>query len=1343
MKNFYNYLKGTLAALLFCVPLLVSADATADEILANVAGKYEMSSSYSIYGSGWVSAGISTLTDREITMSVKDGNIVMTGFLDETTEWSLTPTSDGTGYTLSLPDGTSSVTDNGNTFSLPSDNAAWTATMDEETQMVTFNASTTKGNFYNGYTEYSYFSLYYETGKRDIYIFNLTLTQTSHDETTTEATLGETLSSYEDAELTKTYALYNHKFNIYATYSPDKSTANVWAATDATGVQNPDGNHACNVSVDEFDATDANMAWMLVEKDGKKYLYNVGAKKYVLGPENTGFGCFTDDANALTSIVEHDDATGCFAFETDANLSSTNYFCAAMGNTTGPIQYWNSDDVGSHWQLIENPNVEADADIVAEYTPTVSDDPSELAGKYEATFGSYTCESIDGSDYLYEPENVSLTYNVKITVNEKGEACMTGLVGTPATGYHDLETDEWVKKDSCYVGVYDATAKTITFTFPEGYDITDDYYEPWAMNKPFTLNVSKGTDGYYTLSTDDVVTYVFGGEVTYVHFNGLTMKQQPKYNIAREDMPGKWKLTYTTNDENGDEVEGGTTTFTIYEDEEGNLKATDIFGSTQELNVTYTEWDGISIDYFRDYNTGEYISGDTYSFTNISFAFGPDETMALETKIFAVNDVTGYDGAIALAGSTATKLPKIEQLVEEGANYLLYNSTYTSYAIFDPSRSTENVWTSGTIGDDSHPLEANVSEVDTLCAGHLWQLQIGENGEYYLYNIDAQKYLNTGYPCTFSSEKVALEVVELADDQFAFKTASDEDNTHFACVDPRGYVRYTENACPMAAWTSDDAGSAWKFIKVNSTELSSAYEVTAVSPETNTEDALLDEMVSGTVTFTTNAASLSDATVYYKNDDELEPVQLDAANISIEGGVVTVTLPEDVTSGQSYLSLALEVNDPAGYPINYTAEYYATASAANTFTMVSADPADDTEVDALNTITVTMSGTVGYVDESKTIVVTDNEGKQITTATIAYGENWTDAVITLVEDITEPGDYKVVVPEGTIWNDQYDESMDDLGVSMGATYNPEFVLTYTVKAESNSFDYVSFEPADKSNDLETLESITVTMDGTIGGFGEDKVIVVTDETGADTITTATINWTDPDDVACTSAVITFADEITEAGTYRVVIPEGIIFNEMFGTDEAVCNRDTVLVYTIAGEPAPERFEFLSASPADGSTVAAPFSTVTITMNGAIDEDYIGGFDSKKVIKVTDAKGNLVTTATITKPGDESITTNNAILTFAEPITEDGTYTITIPAGTLYDKLYDSYLTDFGVSEGTLYNDEIVLTYTVSTTSGINDVTIDFTNKEVYTVDGIKLNVTKTSKLQKGVYIVDGKKVIIK
>ena len=129
-------------------------------------------------------------------------------------------------------------------------------------------------------------------------------------------------------------------------------------------------------------------------------------------------------------------------------------------------------------------------------------------------------------------------------------------------------------------------------------------------------------------------------------------------------------------------------------------------------------------------------------------------------------------------------------------------------------------------------------------------------------------------------------------------------------------------------------------------------------------------------------------------------------------------------------------------------------------------------------------------------------------------------------------------------------------------------------------------------------------------------------------------------------------------------------------------------------PNPARYVFTEANPADSSTVEK-LDSIIVTFQHPT-EGLTGGFAKDVVLKVLDADANEVTTATI----DFDMATNdgfnsNALITLAEPVTANGTYTITVPEGTVFDDKYNDMFEDYGVADrGAIYNPEFTLTYTV-------------------------------------------------
>ncbi|MDD6594095.1 MAG: hypothetical protein PUF09_07585 [Bacteroidales bacterium] len=129
-------------------------------------------------------------------------------------------------------------------------------------------------------------------------------------------------------------------------------------------------------------------------------------------------------------------------------------------------------------------------------------------------------------------------------------------------------------------------------------------------------------------------------------------------------------------------------------------------------------------------------------------------------------------------------------------------------------------------------------------------------------------------------------------------------------------------------------------------------------------------------------------------------------------------------------------------------------------------------------------------------------------------------------------------------------------------------------------------------------------------------------------------------------------------------------------------------------PNPARYVFTEANPADSSTVEK-LDSIIVTFQHPT-EGLTGGFAKNVVLNVLDVDSTVVTTATI----DFDMVTNdgwnnNALITLAEPVTANGTYTITVPEATVFDDKFNEMFEDYGVADfGAIYNPEFTLTYTV-------------------------------------------------
>ena len=182
------------------------------------------------------------------------------------------------------------------------------------------------------------------------------------------------------------------------------------------------------------------------------------------------------------------------------------------------------------------------------------------------------------------------------------------------------------------------------------------------------------------------------------------------------------------------------------------------------------------------------------------------------------------------------------------------------------------------------------------------------------------------------------------------------------------------------------------------------------------------------------------------------------SNVNVDNNIVTITLPEGSTSNYTFLNFMLEAIDITGEAVTlgmaegYVVVDYTTPVAANTYECTKITP-EEGEVSSLKVFTLTFTNsaneraTVGGFDTSKEIVLKDSQGSIATTGTIDLtdGDNWAEAIVTLSEEINTDGTYTLIIPEGTVYDDQFDPYADDFGVSFGAIYYPELTFTYQVK----------------------------------------------------------------------------------------------------------------------------------------------------------------------------------------------------------------------------------------------------------------------------------------------------------
>ncbi len=803
MKHIYTLLKGMLAALLLGVPSLASA-----QTLAELAGKWTLTADEVAFGNGSEDGLPASSYDVTITVDEATSTAYLAGFPGT----DVTP-SDGvfqgtyqltgiSGYvlTVALPvDSKVTLADGAVVgYSADSYGVPWHVTQDWKTKAITIKQPSSGTDLVFSYTK--------GTTSTTLVFSGVKLTQKTETTPTYSAA---------PADLAGTYAITTGA----ATFDGDTEDITNVPATSYTGTIKVNANGEATMTgligtpmlPDYVSGTIVDSCYVgKYDAAAQTITFSVPADYFITDDEENGYMLL---APFTVKVSKNDD--GCYVL-----------------STSDAITY---EYQGENWDYATCSFAGVTMTQQKE-TPSYSPAPADLAGKYVITTGAATFAG-DTEDITTVPET---TYKATVKVNANGEATMTGLIGTPMS--QDELTGE--TSDSCYVGVYDAAASTITFSIPSGYFMTDIEYNAWMLKSPFTVSVAKGDDGKYVLTTADAVTYDFWGEnedEATCSFAGLTMTQQPSYTISKEDLLGDWELTFNTIDDDLGEIvpADSTMTFTILE-KDGALKVTNVFGSTYEYALNYSSM-GVDIPFTTDYigddmemGTQIMICGayDGLSTPAVSFDFGADNTLELASMLFCMNE----NGQFLATSGTAKKATKVDpepepdpepQALGEAITditklsndkvYAIYNpvvlgsDTYTSkgaYVVYNPSAANPTyLWSANGEKGQFNSVSVNFSLTDE---NHAW-MAIQHDGNFYLYNLGTKMFLSTyGWsdaggtsgPSKFTATPTPLTVVTRTDGNLAFTSHADDDHS-FLCAAPQ-FTTY-----PMAVWTSDDNGSAW------------------------------------------------------------------------------------------------------------------------------------------------------------------------------------------------------------------------------------------------------------------------------------------------------------------------------------------------------------------------------------------------------------------------------------------------------------------------------------------------------------------------------------------------------
>lgn len=320
--------------------------------------------------------------------------------------------------------------------------------------------------------------------------------------------------------------------------------------------------------------------------------------------------------------------------------------------------------------------------------------------------------------------------------------------------------------------------------------------------------------------------------------------------------------------------------------------------------------------------------------------------------------------------------------------------------------------------------------------------------------------------------------------------------------------------------------------------------------------------------------------------------------------------------------------------------------------------------------------------------------------------------------ITEPGTYNIVVPEGFF----------TLGEQFSTYTSNAATIIYVIKGQSAGAE-LTVTPASEST-VESINKITFTYETGINTSYNGENIVIYKRAGDRTreevakITADDVKF-DWDDASF--MWIELAEPITETGIYEVEIPAGFFVLGESGDD----TNEAMVVYYEIEESQPTESMKITPNVTGGDVIEIP-ERIEFTADELASIAYSEG----SVPTLTNDAGESFAVH-FDYPLDFNIWNEVDVVLDNGAITADGTYTLTIPAGAIVDG-----------DAGTISNEEIVIKFVIGTGTGIDNIVANAGGKvDVYTVNGTNVlrnaDAAAVKALAKGLYIINGKKVVIK
>ena len=602
---------------------------------------------------------------------------------------------------------------------------------------------------------------------------------------------------------------------------------------------------------------------------------------------------------------------------------------------------------------------------------------------------------------------------------------------------------------------------------------------------------------------------------------------------------------------------------------------------------------------------------------------------------------------LATVGAWAQTPVKTVEDLENGAAYSI-KSEGRGYLIYDAGKDASRAWCS-----DNTTNGATVT-FDQTNLNHLWTFYTSTNGGRYLFNLGAQKFLyKNGGATILTSEPLGSDVT--------FKAATSASKEDFPVViafgDNEINLSTDQTTSVFTNWNdTGDTGNIMQIVKVTdvSEELMAAIEaaVTEYEAEPITDLTSLDN---GKAYFvkTTRGQWAYDPAYSFTADEETFSGENFLVSSTASG--VSATL-DDASKGFVLLK-------------TYHGKYRLWSVGAQKFvglgTQVNDSPVfSNTSLSAEPLLADTLSFLDGTAGNAKYPTVIAINGQQLGISN-NYGK--AGGLIAGYNDVSDQGN------NCGIYATTLTPSTESLLALAGAVEAPVYLPASIVPASGEI--------------TEPLSSITITLPSSAYMAGKWSVKPQLFNGNGEAIG-------EPEGIWGNGGVLTikFGTTLTAPGTYTVVIPEGMFGDTKFNPYSAdngiskggTWNPELRLTYTIPMPPA-NSLAYTTVAPENESTLTKGLETATLTYGEEL------GFADGTPINVLNAAGEPVATATLAVSTENA---SEAVLTLSEKLTENGTYTITVPEGYIYNNLYDAEADDKGVAEGATFNPAFTLTYTV-------------------------------------------------